>query len=550
MAAAGLLMAGRSQLHPVAGTLGPGGGRESLRGEGVNRGPSPALGRAEASAVPEEKHRHPSPLPGSVDPSREADPEVLDLSRELEVILASTGILAARWAVLAVSLDRGDTLVSLNSGELMIPASNMKLLTTAAALSLLGADFRLGTYLLGDGPVAGGVLDGDLILFGTGDPTLSDRFFPSTSAPLDSLAHRLRRAGIEEVRGDLVVDGSFFRGPELHPEWDPGDLNETFAAPVSALAFNESVFTIRVRPGEWPGARPRVLTLPEETGIPVENTARTVAARSPARILVLRETPLDPVLIQGEIALGGREVWRRLPVPDPLLFAGHGFRHSMEAAGIHLEGRVRTVRDPGSSRLGLGGPTSPLRGPAPPRILVSHTSPPLLDILRVVNKESHNLFAEAVLRTLGQVVLGEGSAEGGSRVVERFLVEEVGVPPGHVRVRDGSGLSPGNRVSAAALVQLLGHMSTSPLWEDFWGTLPQAGLRRELPRMMGTPAAGNLRAKTGTLEGVSALSGMVRTRSGERILFAILSNDVHSAYRAKRAEDRIGVRLASLTRAP
>jgi PBP4 family serine-type D-alanyl-D-alanine carboxypeptidase len=171
-----------------------------------------------------------------------------------------------------------------------------------------------------------------------------------------------------------------------------------------------------------------------------------------------------------------------------------------------------------------------------------------LEILRVMNKESHNLFAETVGKTLGRMVVGEGSYEGGQQAVTRFLVREVGIAPEEIRIRDGSGLSPENRVSAKALVQLLDFMASSSLWDDFWSTLPEAGIRRELGRMGGTPASRNLRAKTGTMEGVSALSGMVRTRSGERVIFSIISNEVASEIRAKRAEDQVGIRLASLTR--
>jgi D-alanyl-D-alanine carboxypeptidase/D-alanyl-D-alanine-endopeptidase (penicillin-binding protein 4) len=175
-------------------------------------------------------------------------------------------------------------------------------------------------------------------------------------------------------------------------------------------------------------------------------------------------------------------------------------------------------------------------------------SPPLLDILRVVNKESNNLLAESVARTLGRITRGDGSFQGGAEAVTDWVVREVGVPSRELRVRDGSGLSDQNRVSAAALVRVLSFMARSPNWEAFWSTLPEAGVRRELRRMAGTPAARNLRAKTGTMEGVSALSGMVRTRSGERILFSVIANGVPSEYRAKRVEDRFGSLLASLDR--
>jgi PBP4 family serine-type D-alanyl-D-alanine carboxypeptidase len=212
-----------------------------------------------------------------------------------------------------------------------------------------------------------------------------------------------------------------------------------------------------------------------------------------------------------------------------------------------VTGDVRVVRDPQESILAQGTAPGGL-GERPPRIISHLVSPPLLEILRVVNKESNNLLAETVGKTLGRVTLGDGSFQGGTRAVARFLSRDVGLSPEGVTLRDGSGLSARNLVSASGLVQLLAFMADSPDWEDFWSTLPEAGVRRELGRMSGSPAARNLRAKTGTMHGVSALSGMVRTRSGERVLFSMIANDMPSERRAKRVEDQVGIGLASITR--
>jgi hypothetical protein len=152
--------------------------------------------------------------------------EGVDLRADFERILRETRNQEGIWAVLAVSLDLGDTLLAENPRLPVVPASNQKLLTTGAAFHILGPDFRYQTFLLSDGTLADGRLDGNLILYGTGDPTLSDRFFPSETAPLDSLVRRVTEAGIQEVRGDLVIDGSYFSGPELHPDWKASDLND------------------------------------------------------------------------------------------------------------------------------------------------------------------------------------------------------------------------------------------------------------------------------------------------------------------------------------
>ena len=493
-----------------------------------------------AQATPEFE----SVLPSSDTPH----PEIQQLRRELEAILTSTGNRQGRWAVLAVSLDRHDTILAMNHDQLMVPASNMKLLSTAAALHYLGPDFLYRTFLLADGSQAGEVLEGDLILYGTGDPTLSERFFPSQTAAMDTLASKVLDMGIRQIRGDLVVDGSYFQGPDLHPEWDPKDLNDAFAAPISAVSMAENLVTLRVEAGSWVGAQPSIHTIPEASGIPVSNIGRTVSPGIRSRVWLFRDTPQDPIGIEGEIPLGGSDVWRRLPVPDPLRFTGLQLKRALEARGVRITGTVVTIREPGASPLSQNPLLTGVNGTTPPRILATLDSPPLLEVLRFINKESNNFLAETVAKTVGRTVLGDGSFSGGGRAVERFLIEVVGVAPHELHVRDGSGLSLGNQASTGVFVRTLEFMATSPYWDEYLNTLPEAGVRRELGRMYRSPAAGNLRAKTGTMDRISALSGIVRTRSGERILFSILSNDVASEYRAKRAEDQLGIRLASLTR--
>jgi D-alanyl-D-alanine carboxypeptidase/D-alanyl-D-alanine-endopeptidase (penicillin-binding protein 4) len=265
-------------------------------------------------------------------------------------------------------------------------------------------------------------------------------------------------------------------------------------------------------------------------------------------VWLLRETPQDPIGIEGQIPLDGSDVWRRLPVPDPLSFVGTQLRRALEARGIRAGGEVRIIRDPRTSRVFREAVSPSPSGEPALRILASLESPPLFEILRVINKESNNFLAETVGKTLGRTVSGDGSFSGGGAAIKRFLVEEVGVSPEDVVVRDGSGLSEANQATAEVFVRTLAYLFASPYWEPFLATLPEAGVRRELGRMYRSPAARNLRAKTGTMDGVSALSGIVRTRTGERILFSFLSNEVRSEYRAKRAEDQLGIRLASLTR--
>jgi LysM repeat protein len=311
------------------------------------------------------------------------------------------------------------------------------------------------------------------------------------------------------------------------------------------LSFNENVVTLRLVP-TGTGVSPEVLTIPEGADIPVTLSVEGFGGR----VRIRRTDPLHPITIEGTLTPGAREVWRQMTVSDPPRYAASVFRHVLESRGIAVVGGVRTVADGQASPITAHALWAPAMRPREQRpwVIASHQSPPILDYLKIVNKKSHNLFAELTLKTLGRVVEGEGSYEGGARVVRRFLTDEVGADTTGLRVHDGSGLSGLNRVRPATFVDVLGHMARTPLWDAYWETLPEAGNPRELRRMYQTPAAGNLRAKTGTIAHVSALSGVVRSANGERILFSIVANDVPSTYGAKRIEDRIGARLASFER--
>lgn len=469
-----------------------------------------------------------------------------DLS-ELRSALASavgTGWRDATWGIAAVSLDTGDTLFALEPDRPLAPASNAKLLTSAAALQVLGPEYRFRTYLMTDGEVVDGVLQGDLILYGTGDPGISDRYFRRKDEVFQRLIDQLEALGIHSVAGDLVGDASFLSGP-LRPEgWDARDLNDHFAAAVSALSFNENVVSFRVVPGAV-GEAPAVHTIPDHSGLDVLNNARTGARGARVRVHILRDEPLAPVRVEGQIASGSRDVWREMTVSVPAHFAASVFRATLEGRGIALGGSIRVVDDAQESTLGrLHAPAVGRRGA---RVLARHVSEPLREYLEVVNKQSNNLFAELVFRTLGRTVEGVGTPEAGARAVRRALAH-LGVDMRGVVLVDGSGLSAENRVSALTFVSVMDRMAASAQWETFWASLPEAGQRGGLGRMYNTAAAGNLRAKTGTIEGVSALSGLVRTRDGERVAFSLLVNGTASTSRAKRVENEVGVALAAFRR--
>lgn len=474
------------------------------------------------------------PVPAPLEELRQRVDRVLDQGRYGQ----------ATWGLLAVSLDRGDTLLVRNPDLPLIPASNLKVVTSAAALHHLGSGFRFLTYLLTDAPVVDGVVQGNLVLYGTGDPGISDRFHPTRYTPFQQLAAQLLAAGIREVRGRVMGDGSFLQGPLLGDGWESGDLNEWFAAPSGALSFNENVFSVRVRPGAV-SRPPELLTVPEHVGVLVSNEAVTVQGRARHPLWLLRDAPQDPIRVVGELSTASRDVWRQMTVRDPALTAAHAFTHVLREAGITVTGYPGSLTEREDSPL---TPRKVWRSGEPLRVLATFVSPSLGEYLQAVNQRSHNLYADLILKTLGRIVGDEGSFRGGSAVVTRYLSDVVGIPEDQVEIRDGSGLSTLNRISASALLATVRHLADTPEWDPFWESLPEAGTVRLFRRMARTAAAGNLRAKTGTVDRVSSLTGMVRTAEGERIVFSIVGNDLPSETGAKRLEDQVGQALAEWRR--
>jgi serine-type D-Ala-D-Ala carboxypeptidase/endopeptidase (penicillin-binding protein 4) len=496
----------------------------------------------------------PTPAPPAVAAAPQpVSREVAEVRADLERTISASGWRGAQWGVIAVSLDRGDTIFSLNPDLPLAPASNMKLFSTAAALYYLGPDFRYSTYVLADGPVEGGVLQGDVILYGTGDPAISARMLGRSLNALEELADSLVARGVREVTGDVVGDGSYFDDRYLGEGWSPTYRLASYSAPVGALSFAENLVNIRVLPGAV-GGPAQFRTVPATSGLALHNEVRTVAGGTTR---VRFDHDERGMVISGQIARGHGGVNRVIPVVDPTNFAAAAFRAVLEERGLVVHGGVRSISRPEHSRVGGNGRAAAAGngGRAAPRVLGVHLSPTMLELTNVTNQISQNLYAEALLKTVGRVVIGEGSAAAGARAVEYMLECESGFAEGPLQIADGSGLSRLNQVTPRATLHLLDYMARSEFSEQFDSTLPVAAapgdLRHSLRNRLGmTPAARNLRAKTGTINRVSSLAGYVNSASGERIAFVIYVNETPSTAIAKRIEDAIGIRLARFDRPP
>ncbi len=447
------------------------------------------------------------------------------LAAALDGVLRSPAWNRARGAALVISLDRGDTLYALNPDLPLAPASNLKLWSTAAALYYLGSSFRYTTRLWAEGPIRDGVLLGDLVLSGNGDPAISDRLLPGGSGTLAAFADSLARLGVREVRGDVVGDASAWDRGAIGLGWNPADRTRWYAAPAGPLSFAEDMLSVTLA-ARASGVALR--TSPATEGIAISNRVR---AASGGATTVRWEYGPDTLFVRGQLRTG-TSLSRALPVADPANYAAAALRAALATREIRVTGGVRT------RTVGV---------PSRRQLIATHLSPRLDELIRTTNHVSHNGFADALLKTAGEVATGQGSWNAGRHAV-RVLAAAAGADSSALEIHDGSGLSRLDRVTARANLHLLAFMAAGDGAAAFRASLPQAGNPQGLKRMYGTPAAGNLRAKTGTIRSVSALSGYVRAADGERLAFSILVNGVESTASAKRVEDAFAARLAAWRR--
>ena len=437
---------------------------------------------------------------------------VRQLAADLSQVFDAPPMAQGLWGVEIRSLDSGEVLYALNPHKLMMPASNMKLVTLAAAAETLGWDYRFTTAIETAAAIENGVLEGDLIVRGTGDPTINRRDGRS-AAVLDEWAAALKNAGIARIDGRIIGDDNAFDDQVLGAGWSWDYLQYGYAAPVGALEFDEDNATLSVRPGPKEGDA-AVVELTPGSGLAIVNRAFTGAAQSADTIEYSRRLDRAVLEITGSIAADARPLAREVAVVNPTVYFAQALKDGLAARGIPVSGDAADVDDV------AGGPDQASR-----RTLATSTSPPLSEIAIVLMKVSQNLYAETLLKAVGAAKSGLGTTEGG-RLAARALMTSWGVPErGYVQA-DGSGLSRYDYVTADMLVTILSRMAKDPRHHDaFLATLPVAGKDGTIAsRMKGTRAEANATAKTGSIANVRSLSGYVRTRDGETLVFSILAN--------------------------
>ncbi|HWK89156.1 MAG TPA: D-alanyl-D-alanine carboxypeptidase/D-alanyl-D-alanine-endopeptidase [Longimicrobium sp.] len=475
-----------------------------------------------------------APAPPSTGPV--PAPRPAPIAAALDSIFDDSAFASAHWGVLVRSLDTGETLYQRNAGKMVVPASNMKIVTAAAALEALGPEYRYRTRIAATGPVANGELDGHLVVVGSGDPTISERFAGDVRTVFRAWADSLRARGITRIDGYVLGVDDVFDDVPLGRGWAWDDLEAYYSAEVGGLQLNEGIVDVRVEPGAAAGDRPRVIVSPPTAFVPLSNTAVTGAAGSGEHLRIERTSAGSGLLIRGTIA-ADTVLETSVAVRDNTAFFATVLLETLMEAGIHVAGRAEDADELPPSTIASVSP------------LFTHTSPPMREILKGFLKPSQNQLGEILLKTLGRELRGEGSARAGAAAVDS-LARAWGLPAGLLAMADGSGLSRYNLVAPAFLVALLERESRSPNFAVFADALPVAGVDGTLSaRMRGTPAQGNVRAKTGTLSGVRSLSGYFTTAAGERMVFSmIVDHHTLSARDADRVAEAALMRLIALNR--
>lgn len=429
------------------------------------------------------------------------------------------GLSAAHTGIQVISAQTGQTLISQNADVPLMPASNMKVLTSAAALSLLKPEFRFKTHLLSNGYVRGNSLQGNLYLKGYGDPVLTDE-------RLQELIQELKLLGVTEIQGNLIADDSFFDQERVGRGWKSTYGASAYSAQISALSMNLNTVEVRVRPVQV-GRAAMVNLKPENTFFEIINQTGTSSGRTRLKIARQLVNGKNQIIVSGNVNIQGRTEIETINLDNPTLYVANVAQTLLRKEGIRLQGRTQLGATPSGAV-----------------ILASTESPPLREVVNHLNKDSVNLIAENLLKFMGANFEGvPGSAAKGSKVVlNRFLTGMVGLPHNpNLVIADGSGLSPLNRMTANTLARVLQYMFHQyDVSVDFMASLPISGVDGTLKKRMNTPELKRrVRAKTGFINGVSALSGYVYTQKNQVMIFSALMNHYSNMFAATSTQEKL-----------
>lgn len=437
--------------------------------------------------------------------------ETQTLNEKINVLLADERL---KGSITGVSVRNAETaeVVYSQFGDIRLrPASNMKLLTAAAALETLGSDYQFSTEVLTDGQVRGQVLQGNVYLKGKGDPTLLKEDF-------DQLAKDLKAQGINKIKGDLVGDDSWYDDVRLSQDLNWSDESNYTGAQVSSLTlspnndYDTGTVIVEVNAGTKVGEEVKVTLTPATDYVKIINKAKTVSKDAPKKISIEREHGTNNIVIEGEIPVDGVRSRSWTAVWEPAGYVVDVFKKSLEENGVSFTGNPK-------NKVGIT--------PENTTLLASKKSMPLNELLIPFMKLSNNGHGEMLTKEMGKVVHGEGSWDKGLEVIKE-VVTDLGMDGDTILLRDGSGMSHKNFIPSNDLTQMLFAAQGQDWFSDFKASLPVAGEPDRFvggtlrTRMTAPSTKGNVIAKTGSLTGVTSLSGYVTSENGEELIFSII----------------------------
>jgi len=429
-------------------------------------------------------------------------------------------------------------LVDLDGETPVAPASNNKLVTTAAGLTLLGADYESTTSIYRSGPIENGVLKGDLVIEGTGDPAISGRFTKDkhdSTIWLRQWAKELHDGGVKEIDGNIVADDSFFDDQYFSPDWYPQERGEWYEAEVSALSLNDACVDLALSgEGKLPGDSAAIELTPQTKYVTIDNQIKIAAKGRATERYYRRDANSNEILATGTLTVGSSHR-DYATVHDPALFLVTVFSEALTSEGIVVKGKP--VKGRGAAK-----------NLSHDQLLIQHKSQPLSEIVKVINLVSHNLYAETVGKTLGRVVKGEGSFAAGARTVEEFCRTHNIYHKGH-HVVDGCGLSNKDRVTCHQLVDVLHFMDNHKNRNVWRESLPQGGVCGSLVvRFQETSEtralASRILGKTGLIGGVRSMTGIITNSSGHEVYYSIILNHLENGDAGIKLIDQIAYAIA------
>jgi D-alanyl-D-alanine carboxypeptidase/D-alanyl-D-alanine-endopeptidase (penicillin-binding protein 4) len=451
------------------------------------------------------------------------------LVKELDRLDATENMQPASWSFCLKSLKTGEVVVEKNSLKALVPASTMKIILTATALELLGADYTFKTVLEYDGIIdENQVLQGNLYIKGSGDPTLGAgriKENPDYLMLMAIWANQIQAAGIKSINGNIIADESVFVPQTVSGEWQWKDLGNYYGAAAQGININENIYRIYFKGGKQ-GSNAAISRI-EPNLEDVRHTSLVTfgAVGSGDNAFVYAAPYQNERFVAGTIPASANGFYIKGAIPDPARFAAQQLQQALQKLNITISGSVTTS----TTMLRAGQKMATKR-----TTIYTHNSPPLSAIVKEINHNSLNLYAEAVTKLLGFQLLSEGSSEGGVKAMENHWKLK-GLNMHGVIWHDGCGLAPTNAISAARMTDILYYAANSNYFNDFYNSLPIVGVSGTVKSMcQGTAAAGNIRVKSGTLTRVICYSGYVKMKNGEQLAFSMMTNRYAGDYYTMR----------------